>query len=72
MENKKSIIEIEGFKEFEHKEYFPHLEIKDNIEAFVLRTRDGEEMSLIVDLNKRLLYTVFGSIKRDDGTEWKF
>lgn len=68
--NKLPLIDIEKFKKFEHKEKLPQMEIKSDIEAFVIRTNDDKEMSIIIDLNKRLLYPMFGSIKRDDGSEW--
>lgn len=70
MDEKKYLVDLEGFKKWENKNNFPHLEIKDDIEAFVL-TKDGKKMSLIIDLKQRLVYTIFCGIARDDGTALK-
>ena len=70
MDKKKIMVDIEEFKKWENKNDLPHLEIKNDIEAFVL-TKDGKKMSLIIDLKQKLIYTIFCGIARDDGTAFK-
>ena len=70
MEEKKYLVDIEGFKKWENKNDLPHVKIDDDIEAFVL-TKDGKKMFLIIDLEQRLIYTALCGIAKNDGSAFK-